>query len=98
MEPRGIISSYNDGGLTVYMTTQSAHLMKYEFSRIFGIPSSRVRVITPPMGGGFGAKITLTVEDVATVASSILLKNAVKWIATRSEELLVQSRKFDFKG
>jgi len=98
MEPRGTLSIYNAGYLTVYMSTQAPHIMRTEISRIFGIPASNIRVIAPDVGGGFGSKIQINPEDLAVIASSIILGKPVKWIATRSEEMLNTARRFNFKA
>jgi len=45
-------------------------------------------VITPDVGGGFGQKIPLYREELATAAASRLLGRPVRWIETRRENLI----------
>ncbi|BBG26159.1 glyceraldehyde dehydrogenase subunit alpha [Sulfuracidifex tepidarius] len=99
MEPRGIVVRYESGSLTVWYSTQIPHFAREEFSKDFGIPSSRIRVIMPDVGGAFGSKAHFISEDLAVVASSIKLGRTVRWTATRSEEMISSnSRHNSFKG
>lgn len=99
MEPRGIIARYEGGFLTVWYSTQVPHTARSEFSRIFGIPSSKIRVIMPDIGGAFGSKVNILPEDVSVIASAIKLGRPVRWTATRSEEMLAsEARHNTFKG
>lgn len=99
MEPRGIIASYDGGLLTVWYSTQVPHTARAEFSRVLGIPASKIRVIMPDVGGAFGSKVNILPEDVAVVLSSIKLGRPVKWTATRSEEMISsEARHNTFKG
>lgn len=56
LEPHGVVADWKDDGLTVYASTQGTGTVRDEIAEIFGLPKSRVRVITEFMGGGFGAK------------------------------------------
>ena len=99
MEPRGIISRYEGGFLTIWYSTQVPHTARAEFSRVLGIPASRIRVIMPDVGGAFGSKVNILPEDVAVVLSSIKLGRPVRWTATRSEEMISsEARHNTFKG
>lgn len=99
MEPRGIIARYEGGSLTVWYSTQVPHTARSEFSRIFGIPSSKIRVIMPDVGGAFGSKVNILPEDISVIASAIKLGRPVRWTATRSEEMLAsEARHNTFKG
>ncbi|NON63077.1 xanthine dehydrogenase family protein molybdopterin-binding subunit, partial [Acidianus sp. RZ1] len=99
MEPRGIIASYESGTLNVWYSTQVPHAARSEFSKVLGIPSSKIRVIMPDVGGAFGSKVNIMPEDLSVVLSSIKLGRPVKWVATRSEEMLAsEARHNTFKG
>ena len=99
MEPRGIIARYEEGSLTVWYSTQVPHTARAEFARIFGMPTSKIRVIMPDVGGAFGSKVHITPEDVTVVASAIKLGRPVRWTATRTEEMLAsEARHNTFKG
>jgi carbon-monoxide dehydrogenase large subunit len=87
LEPRGLIADWDPGGetLTVYHSHQSPFQMQDVFSRHFGIPEHKVRVIAPDLGGGFGLKINVYAEELAVVAASRLLGRPVKFCADRLE-------------
>ena len=90
MEPRGCLASWQPGDdtLTFWHSTQIPHPMRSALAARLGVPESAVRVITPDVGGGFGQKIPLYREELATAAASRLLGRPVRWIETRRENLL----------
>jgi carbon-monoxide dehydrogenase large subunit len=90
LEPRGCLASWQPGDetLTFWHSTQIPHPMRSALAARLGIPESAVRVITPDVGGGFGQKIPLYREELATAAASRLLGRPVRWIETRRENLL----------
>lgn len=90
LEPRGCLASWlpGDETLTFWHSTQIPHPMRSALAARLGIAESAVRVITPDVGGGFGQKIPLYREELATAAASKLLGRPVRWIETRRENLL----------
>jgi len=90
LEPRGCLASWlpGDETLTFWHSTQIPHPMRSALAARLGISESTVRVITPDVGGGFGQKIPLYREELATAAASRLLGRPVRWIETRRENLL----------
>lgn len=90
LEPRSIIADYDPGEerLTVHHSTQTPYQMQDVFSRHFGIPEERVRVIAKDVGGSFGMKLHVYPDEMATVALSVMLKRPVKFIADRLEAFL----------
>ena len=90
LEPRGCLASWlpGDETLTFWQSTQIPHPMRSALAARLGISESAVRVITPDVGGGFGQKIPLYREELATAAASRLLGRPVRWIETRRENLL----------
>src|SRR5216117_2915054 len=90
LEPRGCLQSWQPGEetLTFWHSTQIPHPMRTALAARLGIAESAVRVITPDVGGGFGQKIPLYREELATAAASRLLGRPVRWIETRRENLL----------
>jgi carbon-monoxide dehydrogenase large subunit len=87
IEGRGILAEYNQGnsGLTVWASTQKAHDLFQSITSLFDFDESRLRVVTPEIGGGFGPKLCIYSEDIAVVAATLLLKRPVKWIEDRRE-------------
>ena len=92
LEPRGIVAMY-DGGtgqgiLTVWNSTQEAHALRDGIGQTLGLETRRIRVITPDVGGGFGAKLNTYPEDAVIAQLARRLGRAVKWIETRRENML----------
>ena len=69
MEPYNALASYRDGSLVVHSTAQHPFMVRDDLARIFALPLSRVRVISPYLGGGYGSKSYTKVEPMAAVAS-----------------------------
>lgn len=90
LEPRAILADYNsaDHHLTVWHSTQVPYMMQWIIARHFGLPESAVRVIAPDIGGGFGLKIHIYGEDMATIAAAMLTGRPVKFVADRLESFV----------
>ena len=91
MEPRGCIAQYMPASeeYTVWMTSQDPHIMRLLMTAfVFGIPETKIRVIAPQVGGGFGTKIFLYPEYCLMVALSKKLARPVKWMETRRENYI----------
>src|SRR5205807_1234661 len=56
METRGVLAEYSkpDGTLTVWMSSQSPHFVRLFLAGAMGIPETRIRVISPDVGGYLG--------------------------------------------
>jgi carbon-monoxide dehydrogenase large subunit len=97
VECRGLIASYdaNADMLTVWDSTQLAHEARFFIMTLLGLDENRICVITPDVGGGFGAKFILYPEEVAIAAASRLLGRPVKWIEDRREHLMAAIQERD---
>jgi aerobic carbon-monoxide dehydrogenase large subunit len=89
IETRGVLADYSaaDGNLTVWMSSQTPHLMRFYFTLALGLPETRIRVISPDVGGGFGSKGYPQAEDYLVAAASKLSGRPVKWIEGRTEAI-----------
>jgi carbon-monoxide dehydrogenase large subunit len=89
METRGVMAEYASGdqSLTIWMSSQNPHFIRLFVGGAMGMPESRVRVISPDVGGGFGSKISPYPEDYLVPAAARLLGRPVKWIETRTESI-----------
>jgi carbon-monoxide dehydrogenase large subunit len=87
LEPRAILARWEDGGLTVWTGTQAPHVLRTALAQAFGLDESRVRVIVPDTGGGFGQKMHVLPEDLAVAALARAAGRPVKWVETRRENL-----------
>ncbi|MET4154915.1 xanthine dehydrogenase family protein molybdopterin-binding subunit [Bradyrhizobium barranii] len=90
LEPRAIVADYDPaaGALTVHHATQTPYQFQDLYSRHYGIPEARVRVIATDIGGSFGMKLHVYHEDMAVVGLSILLGRPVKYVADRIESFV----------
>ena len=90
IEPRGVVADWisSSGELTFYSSTQVPHFVRTFVAAICGIPESKVRVVAPDVGGGFGAKIDVYAEEYVLAQASRLSGRPVKWIETRSESMV----------
>ena len=88
MENRVILAEWKEDGLTVHLSTQAPHLMQEQLASDFELPQTRVRVITPFVGGGFGCKFDLAEEEYLTIIAARMTGRPVKWVETRREHML----------
>ncbi|MEM5364893.1 xanthine dehydrogenase family protein molybdopterin-binding subunit [Paraburkholderia azotifigens] len=91
IEPRAVNASYSpqDDSYTVYVANQNPHVERLLMAAfVLSLPESKVRVVAPDVGGGFGSKIFLYAEDVALTWASKKIRRPVKWTAERSEAFL----------
>lgn len=90
MEPRAAVAQYNSGSgdMTIWCTSQNPHIHRMVYSDVIGISESKLRIIAPDVGGGFGAKIGVYTEEALTGFSAKELNRPVKWIEERSEHFL----------
>jgi len=94
IEPRAANASYtrHDESYTLYVANQNPHVERLLMCAfVLGLPESKVRVIAPDVGGGFGSKIFLYAEDVALVWASKRVGRPIKWTAERSESFLTDA-------
>src|SRR5882672_2468183 len=82
IEGRGIVAEYRgaDNGITVWASTQKSHDLRHSLTTLLDLDESKLRVVAPEIGGGFGPKLCVYSEDVAVVAASRLMKRSIKWI------------------
>ena len=94
MEPRGAIGCHNqaEGTFILYSSTQNPHRARETLARsVFRIPETRLRVIGPDVGGGFGMKGDTYPEEAIVLLASQVVGRPVKWISTRSDAFILDS-------
>jgi putative selenate reductase molybdopterin-binding subunit len=74
-----------DGRLVVRTSSQVPFLVRDELALLLDLPTDQVRVITSRVGGGFGGKQEMLVEDVVAMAA-LRLGQPVQWELTREEQ------------
>ncbi|MFO1396915.1 MAG: xanthine dehydrogenase family protein molybdopterin-binding subunit [Burkholderiales bacterium] len=91
IEPRAAVASYSRGDdqYTLYVTSQNPHVERLLMTAfVLGLPETKVRVIAPDVGGGFGSKIYLYAEETAMVWASKRVNRPIKWTCERSESFM----------
>jgi aerobic carbon-monoxide dehydrogenase large subunit len=88
MEPRSIAVDPTGEQITIWSSTQVPHFVRIFTAAVLGIPESKVRVIAPDVGGGFGGKLQFTPEEVITVLAARRTGKPCKYTETRSESLV----------
>jgi aerobic carbon-monoxide dehydrogenase large subunit len=91
VEPRAVNASYSrqDDSYTVYVANQNPHVERLLMAAfVLSLPESKLRIVAPDVGGGFGSKIFLYGEDVALTWASKRIGRPVKWTAERSESFV----------
>jgi len=88
MEPRSVVVDPTGEQLTMWSATQNPHILRFLLAAILGMSESKIRVIAPDVGGGFGGKLQVTPEEFITFIAARRLGKPVKYTETRSESLM----------
>ncbi|MDP3967613.1 MAG: xanthine dehydrogenase family protein molybdopterin-binding subunit [Nocardioides sp.] len=88
MEPRSTVVDPTGEQITMWSATQVPHILKIMLAMTQGIPESKLRVIAPDVGGGFGGKLQVTPEEVITLMAARRTGKPCKYTETRSESLM----------
>lgn len=97
IEPRSAVGVHDaaDGKFTLYTTSQDPHSVRAAVSAALHLPESKIRVLSPDVGGGFGMKANLYPDDILVLWAAKRCGRPVKWTATRSESLLLDNHARD---
>ncbi len=89
LETCGCVASFDKvkGNLVVYITSQAPHIVRTVVSMLSGLPESKVRIVSPDIGGGFGNKVGVYPGYVVAIVASIVLGRPVKWVENRIDNL-----------
>ncbi len=96
METNGILAVPSDDGLTCWISTQAPHAIHAGYAPMLGLDPAKLRIVCPWVGGGFGPKAVPYVEHLVAAAAALKLGRPVKWVESRSEDMvsLVHGRDF----
>src|SRR5947208_3027964 len=94
LEPRSGLAVFDPTTeeLTLWVSCQAPFRIRAEVARLLGLPESRVRVIAPDVGGGFGVKSGPYREEVLLAWLARRLARPVTWVATRSEDQITTNQ------
>jgi 4-hydroxybenzoyl-CoA reductase alpha subunit len=86
IEQHAVVADFSpDGKLTLWSSTQTPHYVHRALSRVLELPMSHVRVIAPPVGGGFGGKSDPFPHEFCAAKLAMLTGRPVKITLTREE-------------
>jgi len=89
LEVRGAAAVWGDDGrLTQWLSTQHAQGTVAPIAAANGVAETQVHILTPDVGGGFGAKIGAYPEELLLGVIAKKVGRAVKWRETRSESMV----------
>ncbi len=106
LEPRSAAAEWSSDGsrLTFYASTQAPHRVRDALAALYGLDKAAVRVVTPDVGGGFGAKGTPSPEELVLAGLARAVGRPVVWTESRAENLTssvhgrAQSQRFRLGG
>jgi aerobic carbon-monoxide dehydrogenase large subunit len=87
IEPRSVLVQpvLATGEYTMWSATQVPHIARVTLSGTTGIPETKLRVIAPDVGGGFGSKLNVYAEEALCLVLARRLGLPIKWTEERSE-------------
>lgn len=89
IEPHGAIAWFHeDGTIEVWSSSICPFIVREDIAHVYKLPISAVRVHIPEVGGCFGYKSDVTIEQTVAYVASFVPGRPVKWVATRKEDLL----------
>lgn len=91
METHTVLAEFGSDGITMWASCQHPFLVRAEIADLFNLPISKVRIIVPYLGGGFGSKSYTKMEPV-TAALAWKARRPVR-IQNRVDESMVTTRR-----
>jgi len=88
MEVRSAAAIWDEKRLTQWACSQGAHSARDGLAKTLGLAKADVRVITPDVGGGFGAKNGVYPEEILVGWAAKKFAHPMRWTETRSENML----------
>ncbi len=85
LEPHGAIALWDGETFTIWSSSQSPFFIRETIAHLFEISPSRVRVVIPYVGGGFGGKSDVTIEPLLAIVAHKLPGLHIELILTREE-------------
>jgi xanthine dehydrogenase YagR molybdenum-binding subunit len=89
MEPHATVAAWSGDNLIVYTVSQGVRLVQERLSSTLGIDQSRIHVVNPHVGGGFGNKWGMWAQMPLAAAAARALGRPVKAVLTREQVFTV---------
>ena len=92
IEPHAATAFWEAGGkLVIHSATQNPSGVQEQLAQIFKLAENQVRVIVPPLGGGYGGKTHARLEPALALLAR-KTRRPVQWVLTRDEVFLTGRR------
>jgi len=88
LEVRSVAAKWDGDRLTQWACSQGAHGARDGLAKVLGVDPSNVRVITPDVGGGFGAKNGVYPDEILVGWAARRIGRPVRFTETRTENML----------
>jgi carbon-monoxide dehydrogenase large subunit len=88
LEVRSSAAVWDGERLTVWLATQAPQSARDAYQQLLDLEPGQVRLIAPDVGGGFGAKVSPTPEEIVTGWLARHLARPMRWTETRTENML----------
>ncbi|MCA1408037.1 xanthine dehydrogenase family protein molybdopterin-binding subunit [Ensifer sp. IC3342] len=85
MEPHATLAVWSGDEVTIYTSAQTLANFQAGLASTLGIPRERVRIVSPFIGGGFGAKLIVHADTVLAALAARVLRRPVKVALTRQQ-------------
>ena len=89
----GVAWQEEDGALTLIVSTQTPFRDRLELAEALGLPPTKMRIIAPYLGGGFGGKDGITVQGFLALAAMHAPGRAIKLHYSREESILAGTKR-----
>lgn len=86
-EPHAVVARVVGDRIEVWSSTQNPSVIQTQLAELFELPVSKIRVVAPPLGSGYGSKLFLKLEPMA-VALAMKVGRPVKIVLARDEVFL----------
>jgi len=98
IEPEAVIAIPTPEGMTIYAPTNSVYNVRQTISQTLGVDEHCIRLITPTIGGSFGAKnYDLAVMASRAAVAARLIKRPCKIVYTREESIMEGTKRHPYK-
>ncbi len=92
LEPHVSAAQWDGEHLTIWTASQAPFMVRKALAEIFGIAPEAVRVIVPPLGGGYGGKGHIRIEPLVAAMARKTNGRPVKFVLSRAEEFVTVTK------
>jgi len=92
LEPHVAAAQWDGNRLTMWTASQAPYMVRRVVAGILGIEEKSVRVIVPPLGGGYGGKGHIRIEPLVAAMARKIGGRPVKFVLSRAEEFVTVTK------